>query len=95
MLARKRATVASQNTRVEEQTHQYTGVIPIETFPKELQVLIKNFNKGSSIKDLRSVIQKLCTCQPLTAQQLAEILKRKDKKKQPSTLPPPKWRWAW
>ncbi len=62
------------------ETHPYTGVFPIETLPKELQILINNINIRSSKKDLRSVIQKLCAWQPLTAQQLVDLLKRKDKK---------------
>lgn len=89
--AGRRVTVSGQNTPVEEQTHPYTGVFgskthpymgvfPMETLPQELLVLINNFNKRSSVKDLRSLIQKLCAWQPLTAQQLVEILKRKDKK---------------
>ena len=32
------------------------------------------------VKDLRLLIQKLCAWQPLTAQQLIDLLKRKDKK---------------
>jgi hypothetical protein len=89
--AGRRATVASQYTSVEEQTHPYTGVFGAEThpytgvfstenLPKELQLLINNFNKRSSKKDLRLVVQKLCRWQPLTAQQLVDLLKRKDKK---------------
>ena len=72
---------------MEEQTHPYTGVFGAEThpytcflLPKELQILINNFNKRSSKKDLRLFIQKLCAWQPLTAQQLVKLLKRKDKK---------------
>ncbi len=62
------------------ETHQYTGVFPIETLPKDLQVVINNINIRSSKKNLRLVIQKLCAWQPLTAQQLVKLLKRKDKK---------------
>jgi len=62
------------------ETHRSTGVFPIETLPKDLQVLINHLNIHSSKKDLRSAIQKLCIWRPLTAQQLVEILKRKDKK---------------
>ncbi len=62
------------------ETHPYTGVFPIETLPKALQILINNLNLRSSKKDLRSAIQKLCAWKPLTAQQLVEILKKKDKK---------------
>ncbi len=89
--ATRKTTVANQNAPIEEQTHPYTGVsgvethpytgvFPIEKLPKELQTLINNINIRSSKKDLRSLIQKLCAWQPLTAQQLVEILKRKDKK---------------
>ena len=52
----------------------------IETLPKELETLINNINTLSSKKDLHLLIQKLCVWQPLTAQRLVEILKRKDKK---------------
>jgi ATP-dependent DNA helicase RecG len=89
--AGRRATTAIQNAPVEEQTHPYTGVFgaethpytgvfPIETLPQELQILINKFNKRSNIKDLRLLIQKLCAWQSLTAQQLVDLLKRKDKK---------------
>ncbi len=43
-------------------------------------MLINNFNKRSSKKELCLVIQKLCAWQPLTAQQLMDLLKRRDKK---------------
>ncbi|MBS0654700.1 MAG: putative DNA binding domain-containing protein [Verrucomicrobia bacterium] len=87
----RRVTVASQNTPVEEQTHQYTGVFgtqthqytgvfALEILPEELQMLLNEFNKRSSVKDLHLLIQKLCAWQPLTAQQLVDLLKRKDKK---------------
>lgn len=62
------------------ETHPYIGVFPLETLPPELQVLINQSNKRSNIKDLRLLIQKLCAWQPLTAQQLVDLLKRKDKK---------------
>ena len=89
--ATRKTTAANQNAPMEEQTHPYTGVsgiethpytgvFPIETLPKKLQILINNLNIRSSKKDLCSAIQKLCMWQPLTAQQLVEILKRKDKK---------------
>lgn len=53
--AGRRATAASPNTPVEEQTHPYTGVFGVEThpytgvfpigpLPKELQMLINKFN---------------------------------------------------
>ena len=57
----------------------FSGVFPMKTFPKTLRLLIDNFNKNSSVNELQLLIWKLCEYQPLTAQQLAEILKRKDK----------------
>ena len=83
--------VITTNTPVEEQTHPYTGVFgaethpytgvfPVEALPKELQELINNFNRRSSRKKLHFLIQKLCAWQPLTAQQLVELLKKRDKK---------------
>ena len=78
-----RGTSARQNTPVEDQTHPYTGVFgaethpstrvfPVKTLPIELQVLINQSNKRSNIKELHLLIQKLCTWQPLTAQQLVK-----------------------
>lgn len=89
--ATRKITVTNKNGPLKEQTHQYTGVFgaethqytgvfPIETLPIELQLLINNLKKQPSKKELCFVIQKLCAWQPLTAQQLVEILKRKDKK---------------
>lgn len=86
--AARKTTTLSQNV---ERTHQYTGVSGAEThqptsvflsetLPTELQILISNLNISSSKEDLRLVIQKLCAWQPLTAQQLVKLLKRKDKK---------------
>ncbi len=65
--AEKRVTTPSQNTSVENQTHPYTGVFPIETLPKELQVLVNSLNIRSSKKELRLIIQKLCGWQPLSS----------------------------
>jgi ATP-dependent DNA helicase RecG len=86
--ATRKTTAANQNAEQTHrytgvssaETHPYTGVFPIETLPKNLQILINNLNIRSSKKDLRLAIQKLCAWQPLTAQQLVDLLKRKDKK---------------
>ncbi len=83
--ARKRAPPVGKPTRLhtgvsKEETHPYTGVFSTVALPKELQALVRNLNKYSGKKELHFLIQKLCAWQPLTAQQLAEILKRKDKK---------------
>jgi predicted HTH transcriptional regulator len=66
--ATRKTTVANQKAPMEEQTHPYTGVFPIETLPKDLQILINKLNIRSSKKDLRWTIQKLCIWKPLTAQ---------------------------
>jgi len=87
----RKTSVADQNSSIKEQTHQLTGVshvethqssgvFPIETLPEHLQILLNNLNIHSSKIDLHLVIQKLCAWQPLTAQQLVKLLKRKDKK---------------
>jgi len=86
--ATRKTTSLSQNI---EQIHQYTGVFGVEThqltsvfssekLPTELQILINSLNIRSSKEDVWLVIQKLCAWQPLTAQQLVKLLKRKDKK---------------
>jgi hypothetical protein len=75
--ATRKTTTLSQDV---EQTHQFTSVLPNKTLPTDLQILINNLNIRPSKEDLRLVIQKLCSWQPLTAQQLVKLLKRKDKK---------------
>lgn len=76
---RKKSTV-DQNLSIKNQTHQLAGVSQAETLPKDLQTLINNLNIHPRKNDLLLVIQKLCAWQPLTAQQLVKLLKRKDKK---------------
>lgn len=64
----------------DDETHPSTGVFDDEALPQELKELINSINKHSSKKEVRFTIQKLCTWKPLTSQQLADLLKRKDKK---------------
>ncbi|MCX6989538.1 MAG: hypothetical protein NTX49_00495, partial [Chlamydiae bacterium] len=45
-----------------------------------LQISINKFNKSRNTKDLRLLIQKLCEWKALTAQELVDVLQRKDKK---------------
>ena len=40
LLSARKTTGANQNAPIEEQTHPYTGVFPIGTLPKDLQILI-------------------------------------------------------
>ena len=71
---------ATRKAPIHSETHRYTGVSGSEVLPAELQILTNNLNKQSTKKELCVVIQKLCAWQPLTAQQLVDLLKRKDKK---------------
>jgi len=62
------------------ETHPYTGVFSIEALPKDVQILLHNLGGRPSKQNLRATIQKLCGWRALTAQQLIELLHRKDKK---------------
>jgi ATP-dependent DNA helicase RecG len=66
--------------RFTDNTHRSTGVSEDEKLPKDLQILIHKITAYSRKKDLTFAIQKLCAWRPLTAQQLADLLKRKNKK---------------
>jgi len=62
------------------ETHRYTGVSGLESLPEDLQMSINKFNISPNTKDLRLLIQKICEWKALTAQELVDILQRKDKK---------------
>lgn len=63
----------------ESKTHQEGGGFEMG-IPEELKILINNLGKRPNIKQLRFAIQQLCAWKQLTAQQIAKILNRKDKK---------------
>lgn len=61
-------------------THQSIGVFSKQALPISLKQCIDQLGKRPDPKELRSVIVKLCELQTFTAQQLVELLKKKDKK---------------
>jgi hypothetical protein len=71
-----------------DETQRYTGVFGDETqrytgvfgdLPQDLQTVIHNLQARTTSEELKSAIQKLCAWQPLTAQGLVELLKRRSK----------------
>lgn len=63
-----------------DETHQNKAFLEKENFSSELQLKINNLRKRPSSEELKSMICALCAWKPLTAQQIAEFLNRKDKK---------------
>jgi ATP-dependent DNA helicase RecG len=90
--ATKKLSHKDENTALESKTHRSTGVLVNEThrstgvfsddelLPQELKLLVRNLGKRPKTETVRFVIQQLCAWQALTAQQLADILKKTDKK---------------
>lgn len=66
--------------QLELETHQLAGVLGKESLPSILKLKIDSLGKRPKAKELKSMISILCAWQPLTAQQIAEFLNRKDKK---------------
>ncbi len=70
--------------QLEGETHQLEGethqIINLETFPENLKAKIKTFKKKPSQEEVRQLIYALCAWQAFTAQQLADLLNKKDKK---------------
>ncbi len=58
-------------------THQPAGG---ESLPNALQSKIEKLNKRSNIEEIQSIICDLCAWKSLTAQEIAQVLNRKDKK---------------
>ncbi len=70
----------SKTHQLDSKTHQpQTGYMG-KTIPEKLKLKLKKLNKRPKKEELASIICELCTWQPLTAQQLADLLNRKDKK---------------
>ena len=61
-------------------THQLENLSTEENLPEELKSKTDNLNKRSKYEDVRSVICALCSWKPLTAQEIAMYLERKNKK---------------
>lgn len=61
-------------------THQNKPFLKEDNLPVDLKLKIDNLKKRPSVEELKSMICTLCSWKPLTAQQIAEFLDRKDKK---------------
>jgi ATP-dependent DNA helicase RecG len=68
-----------QTHQLEDQTHQ-AEVQKKDNLPNELKIKLENLSRRPKIEELKSIIYALCVWSPLTAQEIAELLKRKDKK---------------
>ena len=62
------------------QTHRVAGVFEMDTLPEDIKDILTKLSKRPSTEVLRKTIKVLCFWKPLTAQDLAIILDRKDKK---------------
>jgi len=72
----------AETHQLKSETHQLTDEIQQnqEKLPLELKVKIDELGKRPTIEQLKFAICLLCAWNPLTAQQIAEFLNRKDKK---------------
>lgn len=66
--------------QLEPKTHQLEEFSEAEKLPDELKSKTEKLNKRSKNGEVKSVIYALCSWKPLTAQEIARFLKRKDKK---------------
>lgn len=75
-------TLENKTHQLHNKTHQLTDEIQQnqEKLPLELKIKIDELGKRPTIEKLKFAICSLCTWKPLTAQQIAEFLNRKDKK---------------
>lgn len=64
----------------ETKTHQLEEFLEVEKLSAVLKSKAEKLNKKSKNEEVRSVIYALCSWKPLTAQEIAKILNRKDKK---------------
>lgn len=76
----KHTRIEPQTHQLSPQTHQLTSAFESESLPKDLEELVKTVTLRASPKVLRKAIKALCLWKPLTAEALASILGRKDKK---------------
>ncbi len=61
-------------------TYQFEEFLEVEKLPDVLKSKIEKLNKRSKNEEVRSLIYALCSWKPLTAQEIAKFLNRKDKK---------------
>jgi ATP-dependent DNA helicase RecG len=70
----------AETHQLEPKTHQLEEVVKKEILPESLKLKLSNLSKRPKNEDLKTAICELCAWQPLTAQQIAEFLNRKNKK---------------
>ncbi|MDF2549344.1 MAG: ATP-dependent helicase [Chlamydiales bacterium] len=66
--------------QIEPKTHQLEETFETRNLPEQLSKKLINIKKHSNYEDLKSIICELCSWKSLTAQQIADFIKRKDKK---------------
>lgn len=74
----KHTSLKSKTHQLDAKTHQPAGAFA--RLPEELQQRVKELSHRPSSEALWNVISALCRPSPLTAQEIADILERKDKK---------------
>jgi ATP-dependent DNA helicase RecG len=79
-LESKTHQLESKTHQLESETHQLAEFSEKDRLPIELKNKTERINKRSKSEEVKSLIYELCAWQPLTAQQIAEILNRKSKK---------------
>jgi len=82
--SKEKSTLNEEKDRESEfKTHQLetkTHQLETEKLPNELKSKIEKLTKRSKNEDVQSTIYALCSWKPLTAQEIAKFLNRKDKK---------------
>lgn len=66
--------------QLQAEKHQLEDIIDKENLPGSLKLKLNSLNKRPKNEELKLTICELCAWRPLTAQQIAEILNRKNKK---------------
>ena len=83
---KKSVSLKDETHQLTKETHQLTETRQNEDFlekqelPKELKLKIDSLRRRPKNEEIKSIIYTLCSWKPLTAQQIAEFLNRKDKK---------------
>ncbi len=79
-LEQKTHQLKEETHQLEPKTHQLEAITKEESLPIELKLKLDKLKKHPKKEELKSMIYALCSWNPLTAQQIAELLDRKDKK---------------
>lgn len=79
LTADKKYHFENETHQLEPQTHQLE-IQKKENLPNELKIKLENLSERPKVEEVKSIIYALCARSPLTAREIAELLKRKDKK---------------